>query len=313
MANHQTSHHHRRSLAPPNPPTPMDPILKKNPKPTPLSAAHHHPHPLPDPTISATIQNISHRFSKLYTNHKKHLITNPSKPHPHPQPESYFHGKPLSYSPLSDSSCATLTKSSSQHERNRTKNANLRQTEYYFSTKTKVKKKDSSSSIKNPSFDVKKASQLMSKSLDIENVKRSEEDGFEGRRSSVSSSIPQSMVGGGGGRRRSFCSSQVELADFLSCNGVKVVAVDMPPFMQIHAVDCARKVHDSLEKFTSKTLAFTLKKEFDGVYGPAWHCIVGSSFGSFVTHSVGGFMYFSMDHKLYVLLFKTTVQRAEGN
>lgn len=52
-------------------------------------------------------------------------------------------------------------------------------------------------------------------------------------------------------------------------------------------------------------------QEFDGVYGPAWHCIVGTSFGSFVTHSVGGFIYFSMDHKLYVLLFKTTVQKAE--
>ncbi|XP_062015775.1 uncharacterized protein LOC133732275 [Rosa rugosa] len=26
-------------------------------------------------------------------------------------------------------------------------------------------------------------------------------------------------------------------------------------------------------------------KEFDGVYGPAWHCIVGINFGSFVTHS----------------------------
>ncbi|KAE8670782.1 Dynein light chain LC6, flagellar outer arm [Hibiscus syriacus] len=87
--------------------------------------------------------------------------------------------------------------------------------------------------------------------------------------------------------------------------------LDMPPFMQIHAVDCARKTHDSLEKFTSKALALTLKKEFDGVYGPAWHCIVGTSFGSFVTHSVGGFLYFSMDQKLYVLLFKTSVQRAD--
>ncbi|KAF2297338.1 hypothetical protein GH714_021645 [Hevea brasiliensis] len=111
--------------------------------------------------------------------------------------------------------------------------------------------------------------------------------------------------------RRSFGGSQVELADFLAHNGAKLVSVDMPPFMQIHAVDCARKTCDSLEKFTSKTLALTLKKEFDGVYGPAWHCIVGTSFGSFVTHSVGGFLYFSMDQKLYVLLFKTTVQRAE--
>lgn len=113
------------------------------------------------------------------------------------------------------------------------------------------------------------------------------------------------------GRRRSFGDSHIELVDFFSCSGVKVVSADMPPFMQIHAVDCARKTHDSLEKFTSKTLACILKKEFDGAYGPAWHCIVGTSFGSFVTHSVGGFLYFSMDHKLYILLFKTTVQRAD--
>lgn len=51
-------------------------------------------------------------------------------------------------------------------------------------------------------------------------------------------------------------------------------------------------------------------QEFDGVYGPAWHCIVGTSFGSFVTHSVGGFLYFSMDKKLYILLFKTAVHKA---
>ncbi|CAK7322914.1 unnamed protein product [Dovyalis caffra] len=112
-------------------------------------------------------------------------------------------------------------------------------------------------------------------------------------------------------RRRSFCGSQAELADFLASNGAKIVSVDMPPFMQIHAIGCARKTCDSLEKFTSKTLALTLKKEFDGIYGPAWHCIVGTSFGSFVTHSVGGFLYFSMDQKLYILLFKTTVQRAD--
>jgi hypothetical protein len=50
-------------------------------------------------------------------------------------------------------------------------------------------------------------------------------------------------------------------------------------------------------------------QEFDRVYGPAWHCIVGSSFGSFVTHSTGCFLYFSME-KLCILLFKTKIQKA---
>ncbi|KAI4366073.1 hypothetical protein MLD38_021996 [Melastoma candidum] len=52
-------------------------------------------------------------------------------------------------------------------------------------------------------------------------------------------------------------------------------------------------------------LARSLKKEFDAVYGPAWHCMVGKSFGPFVTHSPGGFVYFSVDS--LSVLFKTRV------
>lgn len=139
------------------------------------------------------------------------------------------------------------------------------------------------------------------KDIELEDL----QDGHDGER------VPSISLARRGGRRRSFCGSRVELADVFASTGVKVVSVDMPPFMQIHAADCARKACDSLEKLSSKTLALTMKKEFDGVYGPAWHCIVGTSFGSFVTHSVGGFMYFSVDQKLYILMFKTTVQRAD--
>ncbi|KAL8152545.1 hypothetical protein V2J09_010305 [Rumex salicifolius] len=90
---------------------------------------------------------------------------------------------------------------------------------------------------------------------------------------------------------------------------VKVLVSDMPGFMQVHAFRCARTTYDSLEKFSTKHVASNLKKEFDKVYGPAWHCIVGSSFGSFVTHSTGCFLYFSFE-KLYVLLFRTKVRLA---
>ncbi|KAL8457280.1 hypothetical protein ACS0TY_034400 [Phlomoides rotata] len=293
---HNTSH--RRTLAVPVPETPpMDPTSRK-PKSTAAAAKNHrHLHPLPDPTITppSTIQNISHRFSKLYINHKK-LVPNSLKPHPHPQPD------PPKFLEKKHLSCTTLTKSSSQHERNGASMKKIVQKSHFLMREKDGIKKTCPK--KEASFDEKKASKLMPKDEEIKGFQQGLEIESKGRNSL--SSIPPNV-----GRRRSFCSSQVELADFLSCNGVKVVAVDMPPFMQIHAVDCARKTHDSLEKFTSKTLAFTLKKEFDGVYGPAWHCIVGTSFGSFVTHSVGGFMYFSMDQKLYILLFKTTVQRAE--
>ncbi|KAI3771624.1 hypothetical protein L6452_02790 [Arctium lappa] len=89
---------------------------------------------------------------------------------------------------------------------------------------------------------------------------------------------------------------------------VRVLVTDMPAFMQIHAFRCARKTFDGLEKFSPKQIALNLKKEFDKIYGPAWHCIVGLNFGSFVTHATGCFLYFSME-KLYILVFKTKVKK----
>ncbi|KAJ0981293.1 hypothetical protein J5N97_009548 [Dioscorea zingiberensis] len=88
---------------------------------------------------------------------------------------------------------------------------------------------------------------------------------------------------------------------------VRVRAADMPPALQRRAFRCAREVLASMPKLDSKRLALTLKKEFDTSYGPAWHCIVGTSFGSYVTHSLGGFLYFSVD-KVYILLFRTVVE-----
>ncbi|KAM7264875.1 hypothetical protein ACFE04_002558 [Oxalis oulophora] len=93
---------------------------------------------------------------------------------------------------------------------------------------------------------------------------------------------------------------------------IRVRASDMPFPLQNKAFLCARELIDSIMpstkiKIDNKRLALALKKEFDSTYGPAWHCIVGSSFGSYVTHSLGGFLYFSID-KVYVLLFKTSVE-----
>ncbi|ONK66203.1 uncharacterized protein A4U43_C06F5300 [Asparagus officinalis] len=88
---------------------------------------------------------------------------------------------------------------------------------------------------------------------------------------------------------------------------VKVRAADMSLAMQRKAFRCAREVMKEMTKLDSKKLALALKKEFDSSYGPAWHCIVGTSFGSYVTHSLGGFLYFSID-KVYVLLFRTAVE-----
>ncbi|KAK4265235.1 hypothetical protein QN277_026315 [Acacia crassicarpa] len=106
--------------------------------------------------------------------------------------------------------------------------------------------------------------------------------------------------------------SQIETLSSVTANlQVKVLVTDMPSFMQVQAFRCARRTYDSLEKFSSKHIAHNIKKEFDKTYGPVWHCIVGSSFGSFVTHSTGCFLYFSME-KLHILLFKTKVKKVSG-
>uniref|UniRef100_A0ACD5US67 Uncharacterized protein n=1 Tax=Avena sativa TaxID=4498 RepID=A0ACD5US67_AVESA len=88
---------------------------------------------------------------------------------------------------------------------------------------------------------------------------------------------------------------------------VRVRAADMPLPLQRRAIWIAREVVLATPRLESKRLALALKKDFDTTYGPAWHCIVGTSFGSYVTHSLGGFLYFSID-KAYILLFRTTVE-----
>ncbi|KAI5079550.1 hypothetical protein GOP47_0005029 [Adiantum capillus-veneris] len=102
----------------------------------------------------------------------------------------------------------------------------------------------------------------------------------------------------------------VDIAAIAAALEVRIKKADMAGMMQEHAFQCARQCLTTTEKLMSKQMAHTLKKEFDTVYGPAWHCIVGKSFGSYVTHFIGGFLYFTMG-KVSVLLFKTTVELVE--
>ncbi|KAJ7552530.1 hypothetical protein O6H91_06G059300 [Diphasiastrum complanatum] len=91
---------------------------------------------------------------------------------------------------------------------------------------------------------------------------------------------------------------------------IRCKVADMAVMVQEHALCCAQQALVSSEKLQFKRVASLLKQEFDQTYGPAWHCIVGSSFGSYVTHSVGGFFYFAIG-KVSILLFKTSVQLIE--
>ncbi|RLM75474.1 putative dynein light chain type 1 family protein [Panicum miliaceum] len=88
---------------------------------------------------------------------------------------------------------------------------------------------------------------------------------------------------------------------------VCVRAADMALPLQRRAVRIAVEAVAAMPRLETKRLALALKKDFDTTYGPAWHCIVGTSFGSYVTHSLGGFLYFSVD-KVYILLFRTAVE-----
>ncbi|KAJ4706233.1 Dynein light chain [Melia azedarach] len=105
-------------------------------------------------------------------------------------------------------------------------------------------------------------------------------------------------------------NQQVPLAAVAADLNVRLRSADMPAAMQERVIRHAKVLLDANadnKKLNATHLAMCLKKEFDALYGPAWHCIVGNSFGSFVTHSSGGFVYFSIDKHSF-LLFKTEVR-----
>ncbi|KAL5736309.1 hypothetical protein ACOSP7_030769 [Xanthoceras sorbifolium] len=111
-------------------------------------------------------------------------------------------------------------------------------------------------------------------------------------------------------KARSREEEEVNLAATAITLNVRLRSSDMPVYMQQRALRLTGSLLDSAPKTSRPNpshLARALKKEFDLLYGPAWHCVVGTGFGSFVTHSPGGFIYFSLD-SLSVLLFKTEVQ-----
>ncbi|KAJ3705107.1 hypothetical protein LUZ61_008812 [Rhynchospora tenuis] len=78
---------------------------------------------------------------------------------------------------------------------------------------------------------------------------------------------------------------------------------DMLQTMQIDALKYAGKALDEFEASDSTEIARFIKKEFDKVYGPGWQCVVGTSFGSFVTHHCGCFIHFGIGN-LAILLFR---------
>lgn len=65
---------------------------------------------------------------------------------------------------------------------------------------------------------------------------------------------------------------------------------DMSEDMQQAAIDVSNA---ALDKFNmERDIASYIKKEFDKKYNPTWHCVVGKSFGSYITHESKHFIYF---------------------
>ncbi|XP_044498306.1 dynein light chain 1, cytoplasmic-like isoform X1 [Mangifera indica] len=87
-----------------------------------------------------------------------------------------------------------------------------------------------------------------------------------------------------------------------SVKRIIIKSADMKDEMQQEAVDIAIAAFE--RNNVEKDVAERIKKEFDKRHGPTWHCIVGSNFGSYVTHETNHFVYFYLDQKA-VLLFKS--------
>ncbi|KAF8023983.1 hypothetical protein BT93_F1245 [Corymbia citriodora subsp. variegata] len=78
---------------------------------------------------------------------------------------------------------------------------------------------------------------------------------------------------------------------------------DMLQAMQRCALDLASRALDDYDVTEATDIARSIKQEFDRTYGPGWQCIVGTDFGSFVTHRFGCFIYFCIG-SLAILLFR---------
>ncbi|GFT66897.1 transposable element Tcb2 transposase [Trichonephila clavipes] len=84
---------------------------------------------------------------------------------------------------------------------------------------------------------------------------------------------------------------------------LKIQAADMPIEMQRSAVFSATQAIKLYS--TEKHIAESIKQDFDQMYHPTWHCIVGRNWGSCVTHSKQ--CYIRLAYKdLTILLYRST-------
>ncbi|KAI5331084.1 PREDICTED: dynein light chain [Prunus dulcis] len=88
---------------------------------------------------------------------------------------------------------------------------------------------------------------------------------------------------------------------------------DMLQTMQQDALHLAAKALDIFDITEPTEIAQFIKKEFDESYGTGWQCIVGTDFGSFVTHSQGCFIHFLIGSLAFLVFRGTANLAAEAN
>lgn len=84
---------------------------------------------------------------------------------------------------------------------------------------------------------------------------------------------------------------------------VKIQASDMSMDMQRTALNSAMQAIRIYS--TEKHIAESIKQDFDQMYNPTWHCIVGRNWGSCVTHSKQ--CYIRLSYKdMTIMLYRST-------
>jgi dynein light chain LC8-type len=84
----------------------------------------------------------------------------------------------------------------------------------------------------------------------------------------------------------------------------RIKSADMAEDMQAYAFEVAAQVIGTGNTTTEKENASFIRKAFEEKYHGTWHCIVGRSFGSYVTHETKHFIYFTHEQTA-ILLFKS--------
>lgn len=236
-----TNTKHRRSSAAPE--AQSDPVLKSH-RSKPSTAKN------TEPGLRSESQYLPSNFYRLNTSHKVHTPSNRTdslQKLPPTSADVHFQAKALSLSADFDSTnpLKRIAHGTEKQRRKTEEEPCKKPSKKFDGLKNKA-------GVEEAVVDIGKFDSLL---LGTKLSRRSGEGAeMTNRRSTVSSSMAGGMM------RRSLCGVQVELGDVFASSAVKVVSVDMPPFMQIHAVDSARKAYDSLEKFSCKSLALTLKK-----------------------------------------------------